>query len=295
MANKMRVLAFGVAVAAIVAHLAIFAYDAYLNGALSDAAVAADPGSDGPVLFTTDRLSQYVGKEKGDKIYIAILGEVFDVTSGRKFYGPKRDYHHFAGRDASRAFITGDSEGDGLTDDIAGLSPEELEGLKGWYDFYIKHANYTYMGQVVGRYYNEAGESLGTFPYEALAKRKELTERKKQLLPDCNSKWTAKTGSTVWCTLKSGGVEREWAGVPRLYKPALDPEMLLVLPSTTPTGGEAAAAAATTATPTDTTAGQRCACVPPERLEDEAAAAYLEPYVGCDAASSECKVQPPNK
>lgn len=38
----------------------------------------------------------------------SILGEVFDVSKGEKYYGKKGAYKGFVGRDASRAFITGD-------------------------------------------------------------------------------------------------------------------------------------------------------------------------------------------
>lgn len=37
-----------------------------------------------------------------DKILLAINGQVFDVSSGRNFYGPNGPYGNFAGRDASR-------------------------------------------------------------------------------------------------------------------------------------------------------------------------------------------------
>ncbi|ONL94634.1 BTB/POZ domain-containing protein NPY2 [Zea mays] len=36
---------------------------------------------------------------------------VFDVTKGRSHYGPGGGYHHFAGRDASRAFVSGNFTG----------------------------------------------------------------------------------------------------------------------------------------------------------------------------------------
>lgn len=38
----------------------------------------------------------------GSKILLAINGKVFDVSSGRNFYGPGGPYGNFAGRDASR-------------------------------------------------------------------------------------------------------------------------------------------------------------------------------------------------
>jgi len=48
-------------------------------------------------LFDTTRLSRYKGVD-GGKIYLSILGIVFDVTEGRRFYGPGGSYSGFSGK-----------------------------------------------------------------------------------------------------------------------------------------------------------------------------------------------------
>lgn len=48
-------------------------------------------------LFDSQRLSRYKGVG-GGKIYLSILGIVFDVTEGRRFYGPGGSYHGFSGK-----------------------------------------------------------------------------------------------------------------------------------------------------------------------------------------------------
>lgn len=47
-------------------------------------------------LFDANRLSRYKGVD-GGKIYLSILGIIFDVTEGRRFYGPGGSYHGFSG------------------------------------------------------------------------------------------------------------------------------------------------------------------------------------------------------
>jgi hypothetical protein len=42
-----------------------------------------------------------------DEIWLAIMSEVYDVSSGTKFYKEGAGYHIFAGRDANVPFITG--------------------------------------------------------------------------------------------------------------------------------------------------------------------------------------------
>lgn len=56
-------------------------------------------------------LGQKTGRKltKADMVtlQIAILGDVYDVTEGRRIYGPGGYYSFFSGRDASRAYVTG--------------------------------------------------------------------------------------------------------------------------------------------------------------------------------------------
>ena len=47
-------------------------------------------------LFTENDLKKNRGENGGD-VYLSILGQVFDVTKGRKHYGPGGGYHFFTG------------------------------------------------------------------------------------------------------------------------------------------------------------------------------------------------------
>lgn len=53
------------------------------------------PGSSNKELFTREELSLFDGKN--GKLYLSILGKVFDVTKGKKYYAPGEHYHCFTG------------------------------------------------------------------------------------------------------------------------------------------------------------------------------------------------------
>lgn len=174
-------------------------------------------------LFVPEELARYRGGPRDPGLYLALLGRVYDVSSGRRHYEPGAHYSGFAGRDASRAFVTGDYSEGGLVDDVSGLSFSEMLTLQNWISFYEK--NYEFVGKVIGRFYGEDGlpttelaqvEAMITQGLEA--NKQELKEKK--TFPPCNVEWSSIRGSRFWCSQKSGGVSRDWIGVPRkLYKP----------------------------------------------------------------------------
>ena len=98
--------------------------------------------------FTAAELRQYDGSDGSRPVYLAILGDVFDVSSGAKYYGPDGGYHAFAGRDGSRAFITGCFDEQGAVADVRGLSEQQMDSLRKWRDFYAEHKTYKYVGKL---------------------------------------------------------------------------------------------------------------------------------------------------
>lgn len=72
---------------------------------------------------------------------------MFDVTPGRWVYGPRGSYHFFAGRDASRAYVTGCFETH-LTHDLRGLSVEEVQQIAMWQTFFDEHPRYAHIGNL---------------------------------------------------------------------------------------------------------------------------------------------------
>lgn len=57
--------------------------------------------------LTDAELLSYDGSDPSKPIYLALNGTIYDVTAGRRVYGPGGSYNVFAGKDAARGFITG--------------------------------------------------------------------------------------------------------------------------------------------------------------------------------------------
>ncbi|XP_053188333.1 neuferricin isoform X2 [Scomber japonicus] len=167
-------------------------------------------------LLSRQELSLYDGEEGSRGVYLAILGQVFDVHKGYRHYGP-------GGRDASVAFITGDFTESGVTDDVSSLSPLQIVALYDWLTFYQR--DYQPVGVVEGRFYTKTGQPTEVLlqVQASLAEGQRIkahSNAEKVRFPSCNSEWSAASGGRVWCSTKSGGVERGWIGVPRkLFSP----------------------------------------------------------------------------
>ncbi|ORY94772.1 cytochrome b5-like heme/steroid binding domain-containing protein [Syncephalastrum racemosum] len=100
------------------------------------------------LVFSEEQLLKYDGSNPNLPIYLAIDGDVFDVTEGAGWYALGGSYHHFAGRDAARAYVTGCFQDD-LTHDLRGLSEAQLKGVDHWKKFYANHHTYHKVGRVM--------------------------------------------------------------------------------------------------------------------------------------------------
>ncbi|BGP16020.1 hypothetical protein JCM10213_005429 [Rhodosporidiobolus nylandii] len=99
--------------------------------------------------LSEQQLSLHDGSNPAYPIYIAIDGDVFDVSDGgMRSYGPGGAYHVFAGKDAARAFVTGCFQTH-LTHDLRGFTDKDLATLNNWKKFYASHAKYRKVGTVL--------------------------------------------------------------------------------------------------------------------------------------------------
>lgn len=106
-----------------------------------------------------------IGKDGGD-VWLSVLGEVFDVTTGRDYYAEGTGYSVFAGQDASPSFTTGNFTAEGAAQDLDELAVAQLSGVDGWRNFYATHETYRKVGVLCCDYYDEEGkptEKLTTF------------------------------------------------------------------------------------------------------------------------------------
>ncbi|XP_048047693.1 neudesin [Megalobrama amblycephala] len=81
-------------------------------------------------LFTEEELQRYDGSEDGQPIYMAIKGVVFDVTTGKEFYGKGAPYNALVGKDSTRAVAKMSLDPADLTHDTTGLTENQLQSLE---------------------------------------------------------------------------------------------------------------------------------------------------------------------
>lgn len=157
------------------------------------------------------------------------------------------------------AFITGEFEKTADDDDddvLKKLSAQEIYSIHQWKQFYEK--DYKFVGLLIGRYYNSDGSQTEYMDRVEIQvaraiKEKERQENLRSQYPPCNIEWRAETGTRVWCTEQSGGIDREWTGVPRKFFEAAKSDF-------------------------------RCACVPDDKLND----GRLKEYDNCDQNETTC-------
>ncbi|KAJ8775383.1 hypothetical protein K2173_023148 [Erythroxylum novogranatense] len=97
--------------------------------------------------FTAEQLSHYNGSDASKPIYVAIKGRVFDVSTGKNFYGPGGSYSMFSGKDASRALAKMSKNEEDVCPSLDGLSDKEIDVLTDWEKKF--EAKYPVVGRVV--------------------------------------------------------------------------------------------------------------------------------------------------
>eukprot|EP00871_Galdieria_phlegrea_P003141 jgi/Galph1/3828/GphlegSOOS_G2465.1 len=131
-----------------------------LTGSETIASVEQNSHSTVLKVFTLEQLGQYDGSDPNQPIYISIQGNVFDVSKGRRHYRKGETYNCLVGREASRAFITGDLSECGLDNpliDFDHLTEQQKANLQHWIEYF--HSEYPQVG-IVSDWSNTSRESL---------------------------------------------------------------------------------------------------------------------------------------
>ncbi len=210
-------------------------------------------------------------KESG-KIYISIMGEVFDVSDGSNYYGEGGGYHFFAGKDASRAFVSGVFSGPAI-DEVLDLPSNQIAAIEDWRQFYHEHETYKFVGFLKGRYYDSEGNPTNEMKLykeklKEIEKAKEAAETLEEKYPSCNSRWAQGEDSYVWCDeygpksnrkIDLWNVDDENRKVPRVFVYASN----------------------------DGKQAKRCTCVSYLGSKDDN---NLQVYKGCNPLSPRCKL-----
>ncbi len=121
---------------------------------MEDIMIEEDESSNLPT-YTAAELLEF-GNGLGDHpILIGIMGRVYDVSSGERFYGPEGRYSLFAGHDITYALSTGCR-----TKECVEMPPNGLEGTqilegKRWLSFFHMHDKYPLVGKLEGNYFED--------------------------------------------------------------------------------------------------------------------------------------------
>jgi len=116
--------------------------------------------SNGDRVISSEELSIHIEKEH--RIWLSILGKVYDVTDGEDFYSAlKGSYKFYSGRDASPCFSSGTNTPEGAEEKLEEWEDKKLMPVWEWSEFYQNHETYKYLGVLGGsRYYDIEGNEL---------------------------------------------------------------------------------------------------------------------------------------
>jgi len=101
-------------------------------------------------IITEEELSTARGGKEDPRLWLGVLGYVFDVSAGYKFYGEGGEYHSLTGRDATMALSRGDlSLKDESWDDVeGGLGEKDMAEARRWLEYFVSHDKYVRVGRL---------------------------------------------------------------------------------------------------------------------------------------------------
>jgi len=161
----------------------------------------------GARVWTSEELRLHAGTDKDRPLLLAIVGEVFDVGTGAKHYGPGSGYSRMAGGDRGRVFadLEAARDDDNVSAKIIDLSVDDIESVLSWRRFYRDHKTYRFVGFVAGRYFSPDGRPTDEQVeleriYEAYQRGEAVREGLRTRFPRCSSQHESPGDFTdFWC------------------------------------------------------------------------------------------------
>ncbi len=103
-----------------------------------------------PLELTPEELSHFDGSDESLPIYLAINGQIYDVSAGADYYKKDGGYGGFSGKDATKAFFDLCFTPECLqTAHCTNLLTEsQARELDTWVSFYHNEPKYPYIGRV---------------------------------------------------------------------------------------------------------------------------------------------------
>mmetsp|Transcript_23953 Transcript_23953/g.28265 ORF Transcript_23953/g.28265 Transcript_23953/m.28265 type:complete len:219 (+) Transcript_23953:64-720(+) len=109
-------------------------------------------------VYSREELYEFGNGQDGKPTLISLFGRVYDVSSGKKFYGPGGKYHSFAGRDITKALSSGclvekclgstTSNFNAGYDRNFNFTDNEMAEGKKWLAFFETHDSYSHVGML---------------------------------------------------------------------------------------------------------------------------------------------------
>lgn len=226
------------------------------DGSCANLVVQGPPCSQYPRLPAIDRLvtekvwsvtdlALHNGHDCTKPLLLAIVGQVFDVGTGKQYYEPAGGYAGAAGRDSSRSFATGDYGPDADASNFDEMAMSDIDAVLHWQGFYVEHETYRFVGVLNERYYDADGKPTAEFAkVEKLKTASTSAEQARKAMNDrfmsCNSRSGAAIKTELWCddsyhvpgsvpvhlyyTLPNGDTGNKCGCIPKIKRAELDEE-----------------------------------------------------------------------
>lgn len=98
--------------------------------------------------YTRTELYEFGNGSDGKPILISLFGRVYDVSAGKKFYGPGGPYQNFGGHDVTYSLSTGCRTDDCLFMSVEDLDEKLMKEGKRWLSFFHLHDKYPLVGKL---------------------------------------------------------------------------------------------------------------------------------------------------